>query len=69
MWVSQHSDGYDIISNLHARFLYVESVGSVPPRLPPRGKSDIVKREGGKDLVLLCEAQGQPVPLFRYYTI
>ncbi len=42
-----------------------EPVGSVPPRLPPRTKSDVVVSRLNSVEALLCDAQGQPVPSFR----
>lgn len=43
-----------------------DSVGSEPPRLPPRGKSDILTKREMAQAVLLCDAQGQPPPAFRW---
>ncbi|KAK7868985.1 hypothetical protein R5R35_013907 [Gryllus longicercus] len=55
------------LSATKGRLVITVSVGSVPPRLPPRGKSDIITYRSGSNAALLCEAQSQPKPSFRWY--
>ncbi len=55
----------DFIQEKHI-LCFVEPVASVPPRLPPRSKADIVRTHSNSGAALLCDAQGQPIPSFRY---
>lgn len=45
---------------------FVDPVGSSLPQLPSRNRAQNFVIESGVDTSLLCEAQGSPVPSFRY---
>ncbi|KAJ4435738.1 hypothetical protein ANN_18355 [Periplaneta americana] len=51
----------------HRDFLsqFTEPVSSTVPRIPSMAKFDMIERHVGKELSLLCQAQGHPVPNFR----
>ncbi|KAG8244652.1 hypothetical protein J6590_017597 [Homalodisca vitripennis] len=42
-----------------------EPIGSTPPRLPPKSKLDAVSGVTKQSVVLPCDAQANPVPIFR----
>ena len=41
-------------------------MSSGPPRVASRAKFDQVTWNSGANIALLCEAQGYPLPAFRY---
>lgn len=43
----------------------VEPIGSTPPRLPPKSKLDAIFDRCCHTVVLPCDAQADPVPVFR----
>lgn len=45
---------------------FIEPVGTRAPRLLADSKLKYVEREGGFEVPLFCQAQGFPVPSFRY---
>jgi len=44
----------------------LEPVGSTPPRLPPKSKLDAVIGISDHPVVLPCDAQANPNPMFRW---
>lgn len=48
---------------------FQEPLGAKAPAFPNLAKSSTFVEAQGKDLVLLCQAQAYPVPLFRYLLI
>lgn len=47
----------------------LEPMGTRPPKLISNAKMTWFEENASKDLALLCQAQGYPSPLFRYYQI
>lgn len=47
-------------------YIDVEPVGLRTPRLISDVKSTTIEKHNGHDLSLLCQAQGYPMPTFRY---
>lgn len=45
--------------------IQIEPVGSSPPRVPSRAKTDVAEKPQGGVVTLLCEAQSYPAPLYR----
>jgi len=47
-------------------FWVLEPIGSTPPRLPPKSKLDAVIGICYHPVVLPCDAQANPIPVFRW---
>lgn len=46
-------------------FCWTDPIGTVIPKVPTKSKFDHVDGIFGENIVLLCETQGHPVPVFR----
>lgn len=47
-------------------FCFIEPIGTVPPRMPIKEKIGAALGSLNNPLVLPCDAQAFPIPLFRY---
>ncbi|XP_060864202.1 cell adhesion molecule Dscam2 isoform X18 [Metopolophium dirhodum] len=55
------------LSATKGRLVITDPIGTVIPKVPTKSKFDHVDGVFGQNIVLLCETQGHPVPVFRWY--
>ncbi|XP_025202757.1 Down syndrome cell adhesion molecule-like protein Dscam2 isoform X11 [Melanaphis sacchari] len=55
------------LSATKGRLVITDPIGTVIPKVPSKLKFDHVDGVFGQNIVLLCETQGHPVPVFRWY--
>ncbi|XP_060838272.1 cell adhesion molecule Dscam2 isoform X41 [Rhopalosiphum padi] len=55
------------LSATKGRLVITDPIGTVIPKVPTKSKFDHVDGVFGQNIVLLCETQGYPVPVFRWY--
>ncbi|XP_050054071.1 cell adhesion molecule Dscam2 isoform X41 [Aphis gossypii] len=55
------------LSATKGRLVITDPIGTVIPKVPTKSKFDHVDGVFEQNIVLLCETQGHPVPVFRWY--
>ncbi|XP_059477714.1 cell adhesion molecule Dscam2 isoform X18 [Neocloeon triangulifer] len=55
------------LSATKGRLVITDPVSSTAPMIPSKEKFDVAARKSGANLALLCQAQGHPIPSFRWY--
>jgi hypothetical protein len=50
-------------------FMYLEPVSGAAPKVPPTAKITVLSIASRSAMVMLCQAQAHPLPVFRYADI
>lgn len=46
--------------------MYLEPITGAPPKVPPTAKITVLSIASQTAMVMLCQAQANPLPVFRY---